>query len=89
MYCVFFYVDKSSVKKKETKFSERLLRLMRDMFGYQNVTWCLEDSGKIEIIVDSGRAILDPATLAVDTTDDGLMHLVTVAAKRLHASVNS
>ena len=60
---------------------------MQDMFGYQNVTWCLEESGKIEVIVDSGRALVDPATLAVETSDEGLQHLVSVAAKRLHASM--
>ena len=86
--CNAISVDKANVKRKEGKFPERLLRLMRDMFGYQNVTWCLEESGKIEIIVDSGRALLDPATLGVETSDDGLMHLVSVAAKRLHASLN-
>ena len=57
------------------------------MFGYQNVTWCLEESGKIEVIVDSGRAQVDPTPPAVETRDEGLQHLVLVAAKRLHASM--
>ena len=78
-----------SAKKRDSKFSDKLLRLMREMFGLQNVTWCLEESDKIEITVDSGRALVDPATLVVETSDDGLLHLVSAAAKRLHVSLEA
>lgn len=80
---------KESVKRKEGKFPDRLLCLMGEMFGPQNVNWCLEDSTKIEIIVDSGKAVLDPHTLAVETTDDGLQHLVSAAAKRLQNALTT
>lgn len=79
----------ASMRKKDGKFSDKLLRLMQDLFGLHNVTWCLEESEKIEIIVDSGRALLDPVTLAVETGDDGLLHLVSAAARRLHMSLET
>ena len=56
---------------------------MREMFGSQNVNKSLEGENKIEIFVDSGKAVLDPVSLAVESSDDGLQHLVSVAAKRL------
>ena len=62
---------------------------MKEMFGPQNVTWCGEENRQIEICVDSGKAIVDPHSLAVDTKDDALHHLVSVAAKRLHATLTS
>lgn len=76
-----------SGKKKESKFPDRLFRLMREMFGAQNVNWCPEDNKKIEICVDSGQAVLDPTSLVVEASDDNLQHLVSVAAKRLHISL--
>ena len=78
---------KDSGRKKESRFPNRLLHLMKEMFGPQNVNWSLEDTGKIEIYVDSGHALLDPKTLTVETSDDSLQHLVSVAAKRLHVSL--
>ena len=62
---------------------------MSEMFGAHNVTWCLEEADKIEILVDTGRALLDPASLTVETADDGLQHLVSAAAKRLQNSLET
>ena len=45
--------------------TQRLLKLMREMFGPQNVNWSCEDQSKIEICVDSNKALLDPATMAM------------------------
>lgn len=36
---------------------------MREMFGPQNVNWSKEDGSKIEIDVDTAKAVLDPSTL--------------------------
>lgn len=80
---------KESNKKKEGKFPDRLHRLMRDMFGVQNVKWCEEEKSHIEISVDSGSAVLDTQSLAVETKDDGLHHLVSAAAKRLYNSLTT
>ena len=80
----FLCTDAESEKKKESKFPDRLLRLMREMFGPQNVNWSLEhDNKKIDICVDSGKAVLDPKSLVVVSSDDGLQHLISAAAKRL------
>ena len=43
--------------------THRLLKLMREMFGPQNVNWSHEDQEKIEICVDSNKALLDPTTM--------------------------
>lgn len=83
MMQTLYYADAESEKKKESKFPDRLLRLMREMFGPQNVNWSLEHDNKIEICVDSGKAVLDPKSLVVVSSDDGLQHLVSAAAKRL------
>ncbi len=80
-------VSKVSEKKRECKFPDRLLRLMREMFGPQNVNWCLQDNSKIEILSDSKKALLDPCTLTVETSDEHLQHLVAVSAKRLQVSL--
>ncbi len=51
-------------EKKKTKFPDRLLRLLREMFGPANVNWNWSFEGdKIEVTVDSNTAILDPGTL--------------------------
>lgn len=57
------------------------------MFGPQNVNWSHEDGDKIEIQVDSGKAVLDSKSLVVESGDDGLQHLVSTAAKRLQNSL--
>ena len=80
---------KDAGKKREGKFPDRLLRLMREMFGSQNAKWCHEEPSRIEICVDSGRAVVDPHSLVVETKDEGLHHLVSAAAKRLHTTLNS
>lgn len=83
-------VGKESSKKKDGKFADRLLHLMSEMFGPQNVNWSLEkDQKKIEVWVNADRAILDPHTLAVETSDDGLQHLLSAAAKRLHSTLTT
>lgn len=46
-----------------TKGVGRLLKLMREMFGPQNVNWSKEEGSKIEIVVDAAKAVLDPLTL--------------------------
>ena len=84
-----FPAGKDNGKKKEGKFPDRLHRLMREMFGAQNVKWRYEEKSHIEISVDSGSAVLDTQSLAVETKDDGLHHLVSAAAKRLHNSLTS
>lgn len=80
---------KEGIKELGKKFPDRLLRLMREMFGVRNVNWCLDDEKKMEIYVDSVQAVLDPATLTVETKDDGLQHLIATAAKRLHAALTT
>jgi hypothetical protein len=62
---------------------------MSEMFGPQNVNWSLEGDGNIEIHVDSGKAVLDPLSLSVESSDDGLQHLVSTAAKRLHTAATT
>lgn len=62
---------------------------MKEMFGPQNVNWCLEEKEKIEICVDSGKAVLDVHTLQVECSDDGLQHLVSAGAKRLHNALTT
>lgn len=62
---------------------------MSEMFGPQNVNWSLEGDNKIEIHVDSGKAVVDPKSLVVDCSDEGLQHLVSVAAKRLQCALSS
>lgn len=79
----------ASARKKESKFLDRLLRLMSEMFGPQNVNWSLEGDDKIEIHVNSGKAVLDPQSLSVESADEGLQHLVSVAAKRLQNALSS
>lgn len=93
-YCMVctstLYIGKESLKKRDSKFADRLLHLMSEMFGPQNVNWSLEkDQKKIEIWVNSERAILDPHTLAVETSDDGLQHLLSTAAKRLQNTLTT
>ena len=68
--------------------THRLLKLMREMFGPQNANWSREDQEKIEICVDSNTALLDPATLVVECSDDSLNHLVSAAAKRLQNALS-
>ena len=52
-----------------------------------NVTWCQEEADKIEVLVDTRWALLNPDTLTVKTVDNGLQHLVvSAAAKRLQNS---
>ena len=41
----------------------RLLKLMREMFGPQNVNWWKEDQEKISVKADQHTAILDPRSL--------------------------
>lgn len=77
------------MRRKEGKFPDRLLRLMSEMFGPQNVNWSLEGDNKIEIHVNSGRAVLDPKSLLVESSDEGLQHLVSVAAKRLQNALTA
>ncbi|KAL5480128.1 hypothetical protein EMCRGX_G023750 [Ephydatia muelleri] len=78
-----------SKKKKETKFPDRLLKLMREMFGPQNVNWSKEEGSKIEIVVDAAKAVLDPLTLTVECEDESLQHLVSAGAKRLWTALQS
>lgn len=60
------------------------------MFGPTNVNWSFEsDHQKIEVWVNSEHATLDPSTLQVETSDDGLQHLLTAAAKRLHNAIKT
>ena len=56
-------VKEESRRKRESKFSDRLLKLMREMFGVENVNWSREEEEKIEIIVDSNLAVLNTKTL--------------------------
>jgi len=81
-------VKEEGAKKKDSKFPDRLLKLMREMFGPQNVNWSHEDQEKIEICVDSNKALLDPTTMAVECGDDSLNHLVSAAAKRLQNALS-
>ena len=41
------------------------LKLMREMFSPQNVNWSHEDREKIEICINSNKALLDPAIMMV------------------------
>ena len=41
------------------------LKLMREIFGPQNVNWSHEDREKIEICINSNKALLDPAIMMV------------------------
>ena len=51
-------------KKRESSLPDRLLKLMREMFGVENVNWSWEEEEeKIEIIVDSNLAVLNIRTL--------------------------
>lgn len=74
---------KESGRRKDVKFPDRLLHLMEEMFGPQNVNWSHGEDKKIEIWVNSVQALVDPHGLAVETSDDGLQHLISAAAKRL------
>ena len=60
-------VKEESRKKREMKFSDRLLKLMREMFGAENVNWSRTEGDKIEILVDSNLAVLNTATLVSGT----------------------
>lgn len=60
--CPLLEIPKES-KKKEPCFPERLLKLMREMFGSHNANWSGEEGNKIEITVDSNTALLDSNTL--------------------------
>ena len=55
--------EESSRRKRESSFPDRLLKLMREMFGVENVNWSREEEEKIEIIVDSNLAVLNTRTL--------------------------
>ena len=51
-------------KKCESSFLDHLLKLMREMFGVENVNWSWEEEEeKIEILVDSNLAVLNIRTL--------------------------
>ena len=54
-------------KKNGPRFPDRLLKLMREMFGPQNANWSKEREDLIEVTVDSCTALLDPHTLVSDT----------------------
>ena len=56
-------VKEESRKKRESKFSDRLLKLMREMFGVENVNWSRTEEDLIEVLVDSNLAILNTKTL--------------------------
>ena len=47
-------------RKRESSFPDRLLKLMREMFGVKNVNWSREEEEKI---VDSNLAVLNTRTL--------------------------
>ena len=49
--------------KRESKFSDRLLKLMREMFGANGARWSRDQEGMIEIHIDTNTALLDPNTL--------------------------
>lgn len=55
--------EESGRRKRESSFPDRLLKLMREMFGVENVNWSREEEEKIEIIVDSNLAVLNTSTL--------------------------
>ena len=55
--------EEGSRRKRESSFPDRLLKLMREMFGVENVNWSREEEEKIEIIVDSNLAVLNTGTL--------------------------
>ena len=55
--------EESGRRKRESSFPDRLLKLMREMFGVENVNWSREEEEKIEIIVDSNLAVLNTRTL--------------------------
>ena len=56
-------VKEEGRRKRESTFPDRLLKLMREMFGVENVNWSREEEEKIEIVVDSNLAILNTKTL--------------------------
>ena len=56
-------IKEESRKKREAKFSERLLKLMREMFGVENVNWSKTEEDQIEILVDSNLAVLNTKSL--------------------------
>ena len=56
-------MKEESRKKRESKFSDRLLKLMREMFGVENVNWLRTEEDLIEVLVDSNLAILNTKTL--------------------------
>ena len=56
-------MKEESRKKRESKFSDRLLKLMREMFGVENVNWSRTEEDLIEVLVDSNLAILNAKTL--------------------------
>jgi hypothetical protein len=55
--------EESGRRKRDSSFPDRLLKLMREMFGVENVNWSREEEEKIEIIVDSNLAVLNTKTL--------------------------
>ena len=66
-------VKEESRRKRESKFSDCLLKLMREMFGVENVNWSREEEEKIEIIVDSNLAVLNTRTLVRNGEGDRML----------------
>ena len=64
-------VKEESRKRRESKFSDRLLKLMREMFGAENVNWSRTEEDKIEVLVDSNLAVLNTKTLVRKRLDRG------------------
>lgn len=75
-------------KKRDIPFPEKIMNLMTEMFGSQNVRWCTElDTDIIVITVDTSKAVLNARTMHVECSDESLHHLVLTAAKRLQSSL--
>ena len=66
--------EESGRRKRESSFPDRLLKLMREMFGVENVNWSREEE-KIEIIVDSNSAVLNTSTLVRSGESDCIIIL--------------
>ena len=76
-------------KKNGPRFPDRLLKLMREMFGPQNANWSKEREDMIEVTMDSCTALLDPHTLVSGLllTQAGLFHSLHSMYHHTSASV--
>lgn len=82
-------VKEEGRKKSSKDFPERVLKLLREMFGPQNAGWSNQHEGKLAVTVDGNTALLDPDNLEVQCSEESTGHLVAAAVKRLAAALAS